>query len=173
MEIQVLEILGSISLNPKSVVFQRTLAIILELVFLVIIMVTWLLFCEYLTNETYNKFWEVISLFTLIPLYLFLIIFSMIIALYFRQKGGLIAGLFLGGVILSFILSIVNNSFNTWYFKGIFSLEDPIQIIQQQSIFANNIILLILSIFSLVVLFIMASRFTWLNITNKKDNPDA
>ena len=168
------EILGGLPLNSKNVIFQRIFAIFVELVFIIILMVFWLLVSEALINESYNQEWEIISLFSMIPLYMFLIIFSSLIALLFKQKGGLFSGIFLFGVVISFIISILNSQFDQWYFRGIFDLYDPVLIIQNQSLLANNdglVSLLILALVSLMILFITSAKFTWLNITNKSKSP--
>ena len=168
------EILGGIPLNSKNVIFQRIVAIFVELVFIILMMVFWLLVSEASINESYNQEWEIFSLFSMIPLYMFLIIFSSLIALLFKQKGGLFSGIFLFGVVLSFIISILNSQFDQWYFRGIFDLYDPVLIIQNQSLLANNdglVTLVFLALLSIILLFKTSIKFTWLNITNKSKNP--
>lgn len=171
------EILGGLSLNSRSVVFQRLLAICFEMIFLILIMVFWVIFCEDINNAVYyNQLWEILSIVAMLPLYLFLITFCSIISLIFKQKGGLLSGLFLIGTVISFIISVLNKNLNTWYFRGIFSLYDPVLIIQDKSFFTNNnglLLLIILSIVSVTVLVYVATKFTWLNITNKKENPNS
>ena len=166
------EIFGGIALRPRSVVFQRLFAIIIELLFIISIMIVWLIISEAITNETYNKLWEVLSLVGMLPLYIFLITFTIILSLIFKQKGGLLSGIILIGIVISFLVSILNTKLNTWYFRGIFGLYDPISIIQNTSFLANNDGLVYLTIFSLiciVILFFTASKFTWLNIVEKSE----
>ena len=115
------EILGGIPLDSRSIVLQRMFAIFCELFLLLLLMVFWVVFCEALTHATYNKVWEILSILGMFPLYVFLITFSAILALFFRQKGNLLSGLFLTGVILSFSISILNTNLNDWFFRGIFS----------------------------------------------------
>ena len=170
------EIFGGIPLNPKSVVLQRFLAIFIELSFISALCGFWIIFSEALTNKTYNKLWEVLSLFPgMIPLYIFLISITIVISLLFKQKGGLLTGIVLIGVILSFIISALNSSFDTWYLRGIFGLYDPVEIILNKSFLANSdgiIYLIILSIISFGIMIFTASRFTWLNITDQSEHFD-
>lgn len=167
------EIFGGIPLSNKNVIFQRVIAIFSELILLLLMMIFWVLVSEAILNESYNQFWEILSIVSMIPFYMFLVTFCGLIALFFRRKGLLLVGLFLIGIVLSFIASVMNPNLNRWYFRGIFDLYDPVTIIQKQSLLSNNYALVFLSI--MTVLFIIAllqsaTRFTWLNITNKSDN---
>lgn len=169
------EIFGGIPLKSKTIVFQRLFAIFIELVFLIALMIFWLVLCEAFTNETFNKIWEIYSLLGMIPLYIFLISITFILSLEFKQKGGFLSGILLIGIVISFIISVLNNNLNTWYFRGIFGLYDPVDIIQNSSFLANNgglVYLTVLSIISICILILTASKFTWLNITNKSENSE-
>ena len=169
------EIFGGIPLKPKKIVFQRLHAIFIELLFLIVIMIFWLIICEAFTKETYNKIWEIYSLLGMIPLYIFLISITFVLSLEFKQKGGLFSGFLLIGIVISFIISVLNSNLNTWYFRGIFGLYDPVDIIENGSFLANNnglVYLTILSIISIGILLVTASRFTWLNISNRSESPE-
>ena len=167
------EIFGGIPINSKSVVLQRFLAIFLELALISASCGFWLILSEALSGKTYNQLWEVLALFPgMIPLYIFLIAIFIVISLLFKQKGGLITGVVLIGVILSFIISALNSSFDKWYLRGIFGMYDPVEIILNKSFLANGdglVYLIILSIISIGIMIFTASRFTWLNITNQSE----
>ena len=169
------EILGGIPLSSKNVIFQRIVAIFSELVLLILMMVFWLIVSEAGLNESYNQVWEILAILSMIPFYMFLVSFCCLLAILFRRRGLLFGGLFLIGVVLSFIASVMNPNLNKWYFRGIFDLYDPVTIIQSQSLLSNNFSLVVLSImafFFIIGLLMSATRFTWLNITNKSESPE-
>ena len=143
------EILGSLPIEKNSVVFQRFIAIFSELLLLLTIMIFALILGEFFSDNSYNQLWEGISLFLLL-----------------KKKGILLSGLFLGEVILSFILSIFNPNFNAWYFKGLFGLDDPVSIILEHSSLTNIFGFILLTgilILSVLILILLASRFTFSN----------
>lgn len=168
------EILGSIPIQSQSVVFQRLLAIFLELIYLVLWMMFFVIFSEFLTGATYNLTWELIALVSLIPLYAFLIIALFCINLYFKNRGSLLSGLFLIFIVLSYFISMLNETFNTWYMRGIFALYNPVLIMQEKSILvANNglIILSILALMSFLVLIKLSTKYDWIHlIENKRES---
>ncbi len=170
------EILGGIPLNSKKVIFQRITSIFSELVFLILMMIFWLLVSEAILNESYNNVWEILAILSMVPFYMFLVTFICLLALLFKRRGLLIGGLFLIGIVISFIVSVINPNLNKWYFRGIFDLYDPVTIIQSQSLFSNNLSLVVLSIMTfifIIALLFSATRFTWLNITNKSDSQNS
>ncbi len=169
------EILGGLSLDNKQVVIQRLIAIFIELVILTIVSVFLLLFTEALNGKTYDKEWEIMAIISLLPLYIFIITFTATIALLFKNKGGIIAGIFILTIIGTFILSFLVSSLNTWYMRGLFSLYDPVQIIQKKSLLVNSyglLVLVLLDFFSFIGLLFTASKYTWLNISEKTNVPN-
>ena len=170
------EILGGLSLNNRNVVIQRMVAIFSELIFLDLVTILMLLFTEALNGQSYDKVWEIIAIICMIPLYIFLITFSMIAALLFKEKGGLLIEIFLITIIGTFILSFLVSSLNTWYMKGLFSLYDPVLIIEKKSLFVNSagvLVLLLMDCLTILGLVSIGSRYTWLNVTEKAVLPKA
>ena len=168
------EILGGITIDNKQVVFQRLLAIFVELLVLVFVACFWLLITELLNGQTYNQLWEIISIISLLPFYFFIISLTSIMALFFNKKGFFISVLFFMTVLLSFIISFLSPSTNFTFLSGIFSLYDPIAIIEKKSIFINGngiAILIFLDISSIIGLFKCSSDYTWLNISQKSKMP--
>ena len=166
------EIFGGIALKNRTVVIQRMIAMFLELLLIDLIIVFFLLLSEAMTGKTFDKFWEVMAIVSLLPLYIFLISVATIISLIFRKFGNLISGLFLTVVVLTFIMSVVSPNLNYWYLRGIFSLYDPVAIIINHSLTTNNnglAILSVLSIVSIVIVVWLGSKFTWLNISNRAE----
>lgn len=166
------EIFGGIAINNRTVVIQRMIAMFLELVLIDLVMVFWLLLSEAMTGKTFDKFWEVMAIIGLLPLYIFLISFTTLITLIFKKLGNLISGLFLAVIILSFIMSVISPNLNYWYLRGIFSLYDPVAIVTNKSFTTNNnglTILSILSVISIAIVVGIASKFTWLNISNRAE----
>ena len=104
--------------------------------------------------------------------YIFLISFATLITLIFKKTGNLLSGLFLVGIVLTFIISIVSPNLNEWYLRGIFSLYDPVAIIINHSLTTNNnglAILSLLSVISIALVIWLGSKFTWLNISNRTE----
>ena len=170
------EILGGLSLNNRNLVIQRMVAIFSELIFLDLVTILMLLFTEALNGQSYDKVWEIIAIICMIPLYIFLITFSMIAALLFKEKGGLLIEIFLITIIGTFILSFLVSSLNTWYMKGLFSLYDPVLIIEKKSLFVNSagvLVLLLMDCLTILGLVSIGSRYTWLNVTEKAVLPKA
>lgn len=164
------EILGGLSLNNRNVVIQRMIAIFLELIFLDFVTIFMLLFTEALNGQTYDKVWEILAIISMIPLYMFLITFSMILALLFKERGGVLIEIFLITIIGTFILSFLVQSLNTWYMKGLFSLYDPVLIIEKKSLLVNSagvLVLLLMDCLTILGLISIGSRYTWLNVTDK------
>lgn len=136
-------------------------------------MVFTLILGEYLVNDSYNMLWEAMSILSQFLPYGVLILINLSLFLYFKKNGNLLAGLFIGETILSFILSILNPNFNTWYFKGIFGLADPVSIIKNHSLLTNHFGLIILTMIlsvSLLILIHLSSRFTFLNSERDQGN---
>ena len=164
------EILGSLPILARSVVFQRLLATFLELIYLILWIVVFVIISEYITGSSYNLQWEIITLVCAIPFYEFLLLSMITINLLFKNKGRIVSGLFLFGIVISFFVSILNDSFNTWYIRGIFSLYNPVLILQEKSIFVANygvVILSICSIAMMLVLINLATRFKWLAVETR------
>ena len=164
------EILGGITIDNKQVVFQRILAIVIELLVLVFVACFWLLMTELLNGQTYVQLWEIVSIISLLPFYVFIISLTSIITLIFNKKGFYISVLFFTTILLSFIISFLSPSTNFTFLSGIFSLYDPIAIIEQKSIFINGngiVILIFLDILLIIGLLKVSSDYTWLNISQK------
>ena len=165
------EILGSLPIQARSVVFQRLLATFLELIYLILWIIVFVIISEYITGSSYNLQWEIITLVCSIPFYEFLLLSMIEINLLFKNKGRIISGLFLFGIVISFFVSILNDSFNTWYIRGLFSLYNPVLILQEKSIFVANYGVIILSICCIaitIILINLATRFNWLVIETRK-----
>lgn len=164
------EIFGGLPLDTKHVAFQRMSAIYIELLILTLITIFLLLFTEVLNGQAYSKEWEIIGIICLLPLYFFIITFIAVIELVFKNEGAIFAGIFIIAVISSFILSFLVPSLNTWYMKGIFSLYDPILVIQKESLVVNEkglLLLGVMDICSFIGLVYSSSMYKWLNIHDK------
>ena len=167
------EIFGGLAIDNKQVVIQRVYAIFFELLFLDCVTIFWLLITEALNGQTYNKVWEIISIISLLPLYIFIIAFSGILILFLQDKGLYISGILFATILCCFILGFLTNSLHSWPIGDFFSLYDPVLIIEKKSLFVNGngvLILILLDIFSIIGLIKSASNYTWLNIKKNKQN---
>ncbi len=161
------EILGSIPINSKDVVFQRLFAIFLELLYLNFWIIVFVIISEQITGSSYDLVWEIITILSGIPFYCFLITLMFEINLSFKRKGTIISILFLFFIVISFFISVVIKSFDYWYIRGIFSLYNPVLILQQKSLVVANyglFLLCFMTIFLLLVLTRLKNRFIWVNI---------
>ncbi len=169
------EILGSVPIRYETIVYQRLLAIFIELTGLVTLCAFWTFLSELVTGASFDQTWEIIAIFASLPYYIFLISASALLAIYFKENGGHLVMLFLFGIFLLFLISALSDSLNVWYVRGIFGLYDPVLIIKEKSLMANNGSLLVLTgmaILSTIALILSASRYTWLNISDKANVPE-
>lgn len=158
------EILGSQPITYRSIIFQRIIAILLEIVFIVVNMVVFLILSEIITGKTDDMLWEIVAILVYIPLYSFWTALLISIALSLKSSGVKIArGIYLASFLV-FALGVINNDYNYWYVKGIFGLYDPVLLIREKSLMANNgstIVILILSILSPIILAFSSRYYTW------------
>ncbi|MHA2029687.1 MAG: ABC transporter permease subunit [Candidatus Kariarchaeaceae archaeon] len=166
------EILGSQPISHHSIILQRLFAILLELIFIVITMVTFLILSEEITGATSGLLWEIIAIAIIIPFYFFWTSLLISIALILKGSGVKIARIIYFLSFLLFVVGIMIDDLNIWYVKGIFGLYDPVLIIQEQSIFANNggiIIIFTLSLLSLAFVRWTSRFFSWSLYDKERD----
>ena len=132
------EILGSQPIPYQSIIFQRIIAILLEIVFIVVNMVVFLIISELITGKTDEMLWEIVAILVYIPLYSFWTALLISIALSLKSSGVKIARSIYLVSFLAFALAVINQDYNHWYVKGIFGLYDPVLIIREQSLMVNN-----------------------------------
>ncbi|MFV2014434.1 MAG: hypothetical protein ACC656_03320, partial [Candidatus Heimdallarchaeota archaeon] len=166
------EILGSQPIPFRSIIFQRIIAILLEIIFIVVNMILFLILSEKITGSTAGLMWEIIAILVIIPFYSFWTALLISIALSLKASWVKIArGIYLLS-FLGFAIGVMNENFNYWYVKGIFGLYDPVLIIQEKSIFANNagiIIILVLALVSPLVLAFSSRYYSWSLYDKERD----
>lgn len=166
------EILGSTPTPPHTVVFQRMVAIVVELVGVVLLMTFWLVLSELVTGSSYDLTWEVVALLASIPFYLFLITCGAVLSLLFRERGNQLVMIFLAGVLVLFLVSILSEPFDHWVVRGLFGLYDPVAIMQEKSLLVSNggvVVLAIGSVLGLVGVRLLSSRYSWLILSQQSE----
>ncbi|MCE7736396.1 MAG: ABC transporter permease subunit [Candidatus Heimdallarchaeota archaeon] len=166
------EILGSQPIPYQSIIFQRIIAILLEIVFIVVNMVVFLILSELITGKTDDMLWEIVAILVYIPLYSFWTALLISIALSLKSSGVKIARSIYLLSFLAFAFAVINPDYNHWYVKSIFGLYDPVLIIREQSLMANNggiIVILFLAILSPFILAFSSRYYTWSVFDKQRD----
>jgi len=158
------ECYGAIAIPQRQVVFQRFLAVALELGLIVLQMVGWLLLSEWVVGTSYNQPWEVITIICIIPLYVFLVAGGLALGLVL-DAGVRYARLVLLVLILWFVTGIFLNGST-----GFFGLYDPVLILENQSLLVADggmIWITALAVIACALIIRLANRFQWLRITTR------
>lgn len=192
------DLIGSLPVRKKLVVFQRLFAVFLELIWISFWICIWYLisagFVEsrvgsivtpanpatdapaviFAFTNPFSTTWMILAIFSQIALYMFLVTSGVAISLLFREKGHKAALVYLFVQLFGFIIAFSLPNANLEWLAFSFGFYNPVAIVIKESLtVAHNgvLILVILTFVSLFVVDKSTKYFTWLK-QSKADIPE-
>ncbi|MCH8908651.1 MAG: hypothetical protein IH840_16310, partial [Candidatus Heimdallarchaeota archaeon] len=159
------EIIGVQLVKRSDVVFQRTLAVGLEIIWIVVIEVIYLIISETVVDATLGLSWEILAITGKISLYYFLLVLTVGISFYLPQYKSLGGRLLFLTIFASFVIGISSESTDNIFTRGIFGLYDPVLIMRDQTFTAiiGILVLAILILPGILFLKSQSEKFEWIN----------
>lgn len=189
------DLVGSLPVMKRSVVFQRLLGVFLEMVWAVFWLVLWYVISVSIhesrvgeilvvadpANEVVEEIflfdnplttgWVVIALVSMIPLYMFLTTIGVAITLFFKKRGLQYAKYMIYIIVLLFIIAFSLGNPDLYWLSGIMGMYNPIGIMIEQSFAPGEygvFWLIGLTIASLFLVRLNTRKFTWLKQETKE-----
>ncbi len=165
------EIMASFPVNPRRVTMERFSAAMLEMIIFVLQMVFWLILSEIVIGKMKYTTNEILAVLAVLPLYIFLLSFLLSLGLLIQEHGVKIARLALFLLFFGFVVGKMVESLDVWYVTMVFGLYDPVPIILEGSLTANNygvIIHGILAIISVIILYLASLKYKWMYVHEYK-----
>ena len=161
------ELIGVQNLDRKEVIRQRYLAVILEMIYLVVWEIIFLLLSEAITGARLSLFWEVVAISGKIVLYAFLLALCVGFS-FFRDSQNSRDGRILYILIFtSFLIGISTAQLDNVITRGLFGLFDPVKLMEQQTFAVANYGLIILALLVYPAYGFMKSqsdKFSWIQV---------
>ncbi|MCY3414246.1 MAG: ABC transporter permease subunit [Candidatus Heimdallarchaeota archaeon] len=182
------DLIGSLPVKKRDVVFQRLFAVFLELVWISLWFVIWYVLSiavidsqvgnmvteanpaegieEVLFefNNPLNTSWVIIAIASGIIFYMFLTVAGVAINLIFRTKGLKYAKIFLYIVVLLFVMAFAQPNPDLYWISGIMGMYNPVGISIDESFKPGNYgvpILVMLTLLGLIVVRMHTKKFSW------------
>ncbi len=129
------DITGSLNISKRSLILQRSFAVLAELLYIIILMVIFLALSEYGLGKTPVLGWEIVALFSMMIFYAFLTFLSATIGFLVPKYGIWLGRLIIIGSLLQFLTSLMSStsSIPSIPAQGIFGLFNPVLIVLKKS----------------------------------------
>lgn len=183
------DLIGSLPIKKREVVFQRLLGVFLELVWVTLWIVIWyflsLAVIEprvgsvitaadpvndveevlFLFNNTLDNTWVILAILFQIPLYMFLVTTGVLINMKLKDKGLKYSKIFIYILVLIFIAAFSAGNPDFYWVSGIFGMYNPVAIMIEETLSTTSYSVLILIGMTFISLFLVrltTKNFTWL-----------
>ncbi len=182
------DLVGSLPVMKRTVVFQRLLGVFLEMIWAVAWLVIWYVLSVlihesrvgpangvaeevFLFNNPLATGWVVIAIISMIPLYMFLTVMGVVITLFFKKKGLQYAKYLIYIIALLLIIAFSLGNPDLYWLSGIMGMYNPVGIMIEGSFAPGNygvFALIGLTIVSLYLIRLNTKNFTWLKQETKE-----
>jgi len=189
------DLVGSLPVMKRAVVFQRLLAVFLEMIWAVAWLVLWYVISVaihesrigevlvaadpangvveeiFIFNNPMATGWVVIAIISMIPLYMFLTTMGVTITLFFKKKGLQYAKYLIYIIVLLFIIAFSLGNPDLYWLSGIMGMYNPVGIAIEGSFAPGNygvFWLIGMTIVSLILVRLNTKNFTWLKQETKE-----
>lgn len=183
------DLIGSLPVMKRVVVFQRLLGVFLEMIWAVAWLIIWYVISVaihdsrvgeilveadpankiaeeiFLFNNPLTTGWVVIAIISMIPLYMFLTTAGVAITLFFKKKGLQYAKYLIYIIVLLFIIAFSLGNPDLYWISGILGMYNPVGMMIEESFAPGNygvFFLIGMTIVSLFLVRINTRKFTWL-----------
>jgi hypothetical protein len=158
------EVIGVQLVKRSDVVFQRTLAVGLQIIWIVVIEVIYLIISETVVDATLGLGWEILAIAGKIVLYYFLLVLCVGISFYFPQYQSRAGRVLFLAIFGSFLIGISSESTDNAFTRGLFGLYDPVKIMRDQTfdVVIGTIILVLLTLPAILFLKSQSEKFEWI-----------
>lgn len=189
------DLIGSLPIKKRDIVFQRMLGVFLEMFWTCLWLIFWYVLSVayieskvgsvavaadpakgieeeiYTFNNPVSTFWVIVAILGIIPLYMFIVSSGVFINLAMKERGLTLAKVYVYILVLLFIMAFASGDPDLFWVSGIMGMYNPVSIMIEESLSPASygyLWLILLTTIAMILVRFSTRHFSWLKQDRKE-----